>query len=101
MPEQDSFKIAPPPVDPNETAEARLKRLKMRSMRRGIKEMDLILSAFADAELAGMDAGALDTYDALLHENDQELLTWVTGQVAAPAQYTDMIARISVSLQSN
>ena len=38
-----------------ETFEHRLKRLKMRSMRRGIKEMDLILSAFADARLGKVD----------------------------------------------
>lgn len=101
MSEPDSFKIAPPPVDPNETRPDRLKRLKMRSMRRGIKEMDLILSAYADAQLSQMSADELDTYDALLHENDQELLTWVTGQVAAPPQYSDLINRISVSLNGN
>jgi antitoxin CptB len=42
----------------------RLKRMHMRSMRRGIKEMDLILSAFAAEHLAKMDAGSLDDYDA-------------------------------------
>ncbi len=32
----------------------RLKRLRIRSWRRGIKEMDLILGAFCDEELAGL-----------------------------------------------
>ena len=45
----------------NESHEDRLKRLKMRSMRRGIKEMDLILTAYADANLAKMSPAALDT----------------------------------------
>ena len=36
-----------------ETYEARLKRMQMRSMRRGIKEMDLILGQFARERLAG------------------------------------------------
>ena len=49
----------------------------MRSMRRGIKEMDLILSAFAAEHLAKMDAGSLDDYDALLNENDQDLYRWL------------------------
>ena len=40
----------------------RLKRLQMRSMRRGIKEMDLILSRYAQAKLAGFDAASLDCY---------------------------------------
>ena len=35
-----------------ETAEARLKRMAMRSWRRGTKEMDLVLGPYADASLA-------------------------------------------------
>ena len=82
-----------------ETPENRLRRLHMRSMRRGIKEMDLILSAYAAAELARMDAGRLDLYDALLNENDQDLYQWVTGQVAAPERFAELIADISQALQ--
>ena len=82
-----------------ETAENRIKRLRMRSMRRGIKEMDLILMAYAEARLETMDAGKLDLYDALLHENDQDLYQWVTGQVAAPDRYGDMITEIAQALQ--
>ena len=37
-----------------EAREARIKRLRMRSMRRGIKEMDLILVAYAEARLVAM-----------------------------------------------
>lgn len=40
----------------DETIEIKRKRLYMRSIRRGIKEMDLILQAFAEAELGKMDA---------------------------------------------
>ncbi|MDP5359531.1 MAG: succinate dehydrogenase assembly factor 2, partial [Paracoccaceae bacterium] len=36
-----------------ETRDTMIKRLRMRSMRRGIKEMDLILSAFAAEQLTG------------------------------------------------
>lgn len=63
--------------------ETRLKRLKMRSMRRGIKEMDLILGSFADEGLAGLDAVALDSYEALLAENDHDLYSWVTARIGA------------------
>ncbi len=83
----------------NESHEDRLKRLKMRSMRRGIKEMDLILTAYADANLAKMSPTALDTYDALLHENDQDLYQWVTGQVAPPTAYTVLIQDVSQVFQ--
>ena len=74
-----------------ETREVRIKRLQMRSMRRGIKEMDLILSAYAERNLNAMDAGGLDLYDALLQENDQDLYQWVTGQVNTPDPFTDLI----------
>jgi antitoxin CptB len=78
-----------------ETHEAKIKRLHMRSMRRGIKEMDLILSAFAQAHLKDMSEPELALYDALLAENDHDLYGWVGGQFATPAQYADLIGRIA------
>ena len=77
----------------------KVKRLAMRSMRRGIKEMDIILSAYADAELTSMSDQALVLYDSLLSENDQDLYVWVTGQAPAPAQYADMIHDIAQVFQ--
>lgn len=78
-----------------EPQDVRLKRLTMRSMRRGIKEMDLILMRYAEARLAGMSAADLDTYEDLLNENDQDLYQWVTGQVAPPAHLSTMIDDIA------
>ena len=78
----------------NEPREHRLKRMRMRSMRRGIKEMDIILTRFADARLDALSAQALDDYDALLGENDQDLYQWVTGQVAAPARFDGIVSDI-------
>ncbi|MBL4928716.1 FAD assembly factor SdhE [Fuscibacter oryzae] len=78
-----------------ETAEARLKRITMRSWRRGTKEMDMVLGPFADARLAGMDEATLVTYDALLDENDQDLLPWVLGQAEPPASLASLLAEIS------
>ena len=78
-----------------ESREHRLKRLAMRSMRRGIKEMDIILSRYAEARLAGFDDPMLDRYDALLSENDQDLYQWVSGQKPPPAPLADLIADIA------
>lgn len=64
-----------------ETVEIRLRRLKMRSWRRGMKEMDLILGHFADAALADLSPEELDAYEAVLTENDQDLYLWVTARV--------------------
>ena len=83
-----------------ELLEYRIKRLAMRSMRRGIKEMDIILSAYATENLAKMDDAKITLYDHLLDENDQDLYQWVTGQVVAPDKFIQMIAEISVQMQS-
>ena len=83
-----------------EEAAHRVKRLAMRSMRRGIKEMDLILSAFANANLAAMDDAGLTLYDQMLNENDHDLYQWVTGQVAPPAQYAGLIDEIKAQIST-
>lgn len=79
-----------------ETPQARLKRMAMRSWRRGTKEMDLVLGPYADAHLAAMSDADLMIYDVLLEENDQDLLPWVLGQGDPPAALAPMIARIGV-----
>ena len=78
-----------------ETSEARLKRMRMRSWRRGTKEMDLILGPWADEKLATMDAAALELYDLLLEENDQDLYHWVSGAQPCPPQYLELLTEIS------
>ncbi len=83
----------------SETRDIRIKRLSMRSMRRGIKEMDLILSAYADRNLAQMAEAELDLYEALLDENDQDLYQWVTGQSDAPERFRELISRIEQTFQ--
>ena len=78
-----------------ETAEARVKRMGMRSWRRGTKEMDLILGPYADAHLGSMGQARLALYDQLLDENDQDLLPMMMGQSAPPKAFADLVAEIS------
>ncbi|WP_415184965.1 succinate dehydrogenase assembly factor 2 [Phaeovulum sp.] len=79
----------------SETEEAGLKRMTMRSWRRGMKEMDLILGPFADETLAQLSAADLVIYDRLLGENDQEIYTWIMGTQPTPAPYLDLLTRIN------
>ena len=81
-----------------EPREHQIKRLKMRSMRRGIKEMDLVLQRFADGHLETMDDSGLTLYDAMLDENDHDLYQWVSGQVAPPDIYQKVISAIIADL---
>lgn len=78
-----------------ETAEARLKRMAMRSWRRGTKEMDLVLGPWSDMHLAGLGAEELECYERLLAENDQDLMAWILGQGQAPAVIAPLLSRIA------
>ena len=77
--------------------EKRLKRLAIRSWRRGTKEMDLILGPFWDTQGATLDDATLSLYEALLAENDQDLYQWVSGQVPTPERFTVIIERLTRS----
>jgi antitoxin CptB len=79
----------------HETAEARLKRMAMRSWRRGTKEMDLVLGPFADTHLAGLSEADLAVYDKMLDENDQDLIGWILGQTPPPAHLAGLLSRVT------
>ncbi|MGB0508080.1 MAG: succinate dehydrogenase assembly factor 2 [Pikeienuella sp.] len=78
-----------------EIHEHRIKRLLMRSWRRGMKEMDLILGGFADKHLAGLNAADLDAYEQLLDENDQDLYKWVSGALEMPEAHRPLLKIIA------
>ena len=77
-----------------EPRETRLKRLRIRAWRRCIKEMDLVLGGFADARLSDLSDAEIDIFEALMGENDHDLLQWVTGQSNAPARYQDLLPEL-------
>ncbi|MGV6840563.1 MAG: FAD assembly factor SdhE [Planktomarina sp.] len=74
--------------DPN------LKRLYMRSIRRGTKEMDLVLGGFAAKALPNMSADILVAYENLLGENDHDIYAWILGQMTPPQELAGIIQTI-------
>ena len=72
----------------------RIKRLKLRSMRRGIKEMDLILGGFADHGLDALSDKELALYDEMLSENDHDMYAWASGQAPAPDQFAALMDHV-------
>ena len=78
-----------------ESRDIRVKRLRMRAWHRGIKEMDLILGGWADRHLDGADDPTLDAFEAVMAEADQDLYSWVSGQVEPPAGIAPMLDRIA------
>jgi len=82
-----------------ESYEHRLKRLRIRAWRRGTKEMDLILGTFVDQKLAALDAGDLDSLEALMAENDTDIYPWFTGLAEVPAEHRDILLKIKGELK--
>ncbi len=74
--------------------DATRKRLQFRAWRRGFREIDLILGAFADNALPAMSEDDVALFEALLNAPDQDVYDWLAGREAAPAQFAALIGRI-------
>lgn len=73
----------------------RLKRLRMRSWHRGIKEMDLILGGYADNEMSNLSIEELNEHEIMMSENDHDLYNWVSGKSEIPSELKNSINRIT------
>ncbi len=79
----------------SEDLETKRRKLRFRSLRRGTKESDLVMGGFAEARLHALDADQLDRFEALLDENDQDVLSWVIEMESPPAAFdTDVLAML-------
>ena len=73
----------------------RRRRLLFRSWHRGTREADLIMGRFADVHIEGFSDAELDQYEHLLEAIETDLLAWVTGVMAVPAEHdTAMFRRV-------
>ncbi len=69
----------------------RLKRLQYRSIHRGCKETDLILGTFASQNLPHLPISDLETFEALLDEDDAHIWDWLVEKAPTPAAYEALI----------
>ena len=75
----------------------RRRRLLFRSWHRGIRETDLILGRFADANIGEMTDAELDEYERLLEVPDHDIYGWVTGEREIPQDFaSELLTRISL-----
>ena len=65
----------------------RRRRILVRAWRRGIREMDLVIGGFADAEIAGLSDAELDQLEELMAEEDADIFRWVTGEAKTPERF--------------
>ena len=78
----------------------RMRRLTLRSGRRGLRELDLVLGQFAERQLRRLPLESLTLYEQLLDEEDTYILDWMTGAQPRPAKYEDLILRIVDAYQA-
>ncbi len=60
-----------------------------------MREMDLVMGRFADANLPTMTDGELDEFERLMEAPDPEVLSWITGEARTPPEHdTPLFARM-------
>ncbi|MFG1346337.1 succinate dehydrogenase assembly factor 2 [Xanthobacter autotrophicus DSM 431] len=73
----------------------RRRRILFRARHRGMREMDLILGGFADAEIDSLSDADLAAFEDLLEPEDQKVFSWVSGTEPTPPEFdTPLFARI-------
>lgn len=65
----------------------RRRKILFRCWHRGMREMDLIMGSFADAEIERLSEGELDSLEHLMQAPDPEVYRWVAGDASPPAGY--------------
>jgi antitoxin CptB len=76
-----------------EGLDARRRRLLYRAWHRGMRETDLITGPFADEMILHMTDDELADFERMLEVPDRELLAWVMGEQAVPANHDTPLLR--------
>ncbi len=71
----------------------RRRKLLFRAWHRGMRETDLIMGRFADAEIGTLSEPELDEFERLIEVLDRDLLSWITGEAQVPENYDSAVFR--------
>lgn len=74
--------------------DARRKRLLFRAQHCGMKENDILLGGFAEAEIETLNDSQLDSFEALMAEPDNDVYNWITGRSVPPAERNDDVMKM-------
>ena len=75
-----------------------IKRLKIQSWRRGMKEMDLIFGQFADENLDLLNIDEIASFERLLLQDDQVIFSWFSDLQQVPKEFSNIIKKICVCI---
>jgi antitoxin CptB len=77
----------------SEGLDIRRRKLLYHAWHRGMRETDLIVGRFADRTIDQLTEAELTEFERLIEVADRDLLAWVTGEVAVPADYDGPLFR--------
>ena len=79
--------MPPPQSTSSATLDERLRRLKFRAWHRGTREADYTMGCFFDRYHGGWGAAEIAWFEALLREEDPDVMGWVMGTEPVPEKY--------------
>jgi antitoxin CptB len=65
----------------------RLRRLKFRAWHRGTREADYMIGGFFDRYHTAWGEAEVDWFEALLEEEDVDIMGWALGTLDVPQEY--------------
>ena len=71
----------------------RLKRLRFRAWHRGVREADYMIGGFFDAHGDSLDGAGIAWFEALLEEQDADIMAWAIGTAQPPERYRGAMMR--------
>ena len=77
----------------------RQRRLLFQAWHRGMREMDLVMGRFVDAEIDRFSEADLLELERLIDVPDPELFAWVAGDLPVPADYDGPLFRRMCAFQ--
>lgn len=66
----------------------RLRRCKFRAWHRGTREADFLVGGFFDRHHGGWNEAEIAWFEALLDEQDVDVLAWATGAAAPDSRFS-------------
>jgi len=71
----------------------RIKRLRFRANHRGVREADMMVGGYFDVHHAGWSDAEMDWFEALLEEQDADIMGWAIGTLPVPERWQGEMMR--------
>ena len=71
----------------------RRRRIRVRAWRRGMREMDILMGRFVDAQAEALSAQALNELETLLDLPDDAVFRWLSGAEQPPTEHDTPLLR--------